>query len=114
MSLVRNTVLTALTLRRPLRTDLKREVGARRLRFESSWRDQNVLAFRFNQLEKDYFNLLDDFDILARVVRTLAGNLSSNVRRCAIENLELDLARRRVKQHPANYHPDEARLLRGL
>ena len=90
-----------------LRTDLNREVGARRVRFGSTWRNHSELAYRFNRLEEDYLNLRDDFDLMLHAVRDIVEGGSTTAKRRGLQDLTLIRNRRSRHHQSLDYLPSD-------
>ena len=76
------------------RTDLNRELGARRIRHENVCRDIRSWAYSQEGLEDDYYRLRQDFnDLLSAIAPVLAGG--DDVTRARSRNTVSNLMRRR-------------------
>ena len=90
-----------------LQTELNREVGARRVRFGSTWRNHNELAYRFDRLEEDYLNLRDDFDLLMHAMRDIIEDGSPAAKRRGLEDLRVIQTRRSRHRNSLDYLPND-------
>lgn len=90
------------------RTELNRELGARRIRHENIRRDIGRMDYLQDKHEEDYFRLRRDFDdLLAAIVPVIAGG-DEDVRAQSLNTVRTIVRRRRESDLDINYHASDA------